>query len=72
MTDDNGKAIRPQYRVIEQRGTWALLYDQMAVGDAVRHEFRVQKLVHDIALYPGITLAEAKKRFTELVENDYE
>lgn len=72
ITDDNGQALRPQYRVIEQRGSWFLLYDQMQVGEAARHEFRIQKLRHDIALYPGITLAEAQKRFHEKVEADHE
>ena len=68
ITDDQGKALLPQYRVIEQDGNWMLLYDQMQVGEKVRHEFRIQKLRHDIALYPGISLAEAQKRFRERVE----
>lgn len=72
ITDDNGQALRPQYRVIEQKGNWVLLYDQMQVGDSVRHEFRIQKLRHDVALYPGITLAEAQKRFHEKVDADHE
>jgi hypothetical protein len=72
ITDDNGQALRPQFRVIEQKGNWYLLYDQIQLGEAVRHEFRIQKLRHDIALYPGIPLAEAKKRFQEKVESDYE
>lgn len=72
ITDDNGKPLRPQYRVIEQIGNWYLLYDQHQSGEAVRHEFRIQKLRHDIALYPGISLAEAQKRFRELVEADNE
>jgi len=70
ITDDHGQALRPQYQVIEQRGQWQLLYDQYQVGETVRHEFRIQKLQHDIALYPGITLAEAQKRFREKVESD--
>ena len=72
ITDDNGQALRPQYRVIEQIGNWHLLYDQLQSGDTVRHEFRIQKLRHDIALYPGISLAEAQKRFRERVEADNE
>ena len=72
ITDDHGQALRPQYRVIEQQGQWQLLYDQHQVGEAVRHEFRIQKMTHDIALYPGITLAEAQKRFREKVEADHE
>lgn len=72
ITDDHGKALLPQYQVIEQSGNWLLLYDQMQVGEKVRHEFRIQKLRHDVALYPGITLAEAQKRFRERVEADHE
>ena len=72
ITDDHGQALRPQYRVIEQHGQWQLLYDQHQVGETVRHEFRIQKMTHDIALYPGITLAEAQKRFREKVEADHE
>lgn len=72
ITDDHGKALLPQYQVIEQRGNWVLLYDQMQDGEKVRHEFRIQKLRHDVALYPGITLAEAQKRFRERVEADNE
>jgi hypothetical protein len=72
ITDDHGQAIRKQYTIIEQRGKWALLYDQHQIGNTVHHEFRIQKLQHDIALYPGITLAEAQKRFAEKVEADDE
>ena len=72
ITDDNGKAIRYQYRVIEQRGNWFLLYDQHQLGNTVVHEFRIQKLKHDILLFPGITLAEAQKIFAEKVEADNE
>ena len=72
ITDDHGKALLPQYRVIEQHGNWRLLYDQLQSGEAVRHEFRIQKLRHDVALYPGISLAEAQKRFRERVEADNE
>ena len=72
ITDDHGKALLPQYQVIEQSGNWLLLYDQMQDGEKVRHEFRIQKLRHDVALYPGITLAEAQKRFRERVEADNE
>ena len=72
ITDDHGKALLPQYQVIEQSGNWLLLYDQMQVGEKVRHEFRIQKLRHDVALYPGITLTEAQKRFRERVEADHE
>ena len=72
ITDDNGKALRPQYRVIEQRGNWILLYDQHQLGNTVPHEFRIQKLKHDIMLYTGISLAEATKRFHEKVEADHE
>ena len=72
ITDDHGKALLPQYQVIEQSGNWLLLYDQMQVGEKVRHEFRIQKLRHDVALYPGITLSEALKRFHEKVGADHE
>ena len=72
ITDDHGKALLPQYQVIEQRGNWVLLYDQMQVGEKVRHEFRIQKLRHDVALYPGTTLSEALKRFHEKVGADHE
>ena len=72
ITDDHGKATSPQYRVIERRGNWLLLFDIHVVGNLARHEFRIQKLRHDIALYPEITLEEAKKRFTEKVEADNE
>jgi hypothetical protein len=72
ITDDNGQATSPQYRVIERRGNWLLLFDIHVVGNLARHEFRIQKLRHDIALYPEITLEEAKKRFTEKVEADNE
>ena len=72
ITDDNGQAVQPQFRVIEQRGNWFLLYDQRVVGNVVFHEFRIQKLKHNILLYSGITLEEAKKRFAEKVEADHE
>ena len=72
ITDDHGQALRPQYRVIEKRGKWVLLYDQRQSGEVVRHEFGIQKLQHDIVLYPGITLTEAQKRFREKVEADNE
>jgi len=71
ITDDNGQAIKKQYRVIKQKHNWFLLYDSFLVGDDITHEFRIQKLVHDIALYPGISLKEALKRFDNLVDNDY-
>lgn len=72
ITDDYGEALLPQYRVIEQRGNWRLLYDQHVVGEKARHEFRIVKIPHDILLYPGISLEEAKRRFEEIIENDYE
>lgn len=72
LTDDNGKGLQPQYRVIEQHGRWQLVYDQHQIGNTVRHEFRILKLRHDIWLYPGISLIEAKKRFFEHVESDNE
>jgi hypothetical protein len=72
MTDDHGKAIQYQYRVIDRRGNWFLLYDQHQLGNAVVHEFRIQKLKHDILLFRGITLDEAQKRFAEKVEADNE
>ncbi len=72
LTDDHGKALHDQRRVIDQRGKWRLIYDQHQIGDTVHHEFRIQKLTHDIVLYPGITLDEAKKRFAEKVEADNE
>lgn len=72
ITDDNGQASRPQFRVIEQRGRWQLLYDQHQIGNTVRHEFRIVKLMHNIGIYPGISLAEAQKRFAEKVEADNE
>jgi len=72
ITDDHGKAIRCQLRVIEQRGKWFLLYDQFQLGNKVQHEFRIRKVNHDIALYPGITLAEAQKCFFEKVESDHD
>jgi hypothetical protein len=64
ITDD--QATTHQFRVIEQRGKWQLL------ADIAHHEFRIRKLAHDIVLYTGIPLAEAKKRFNEKVENDNE
>ena len=72
LTDDNGKGVQPQYRVIEQQGRWQLVYDQHQIGDTVRHEFRILKLRHDIWLYPDISLIEAQKRFRERVESDNE
>ena len=72
ITDKTGKALRPQYRVIKQIGNWYLLQDLHQSGEAVRHEFRIQKLRHDIELYPGISLAEAQKRFRDRVEADNE
>lgn len=72
ITDDHGQAIKPQYRVIKAIGKWRLLYDQICVGEAVRHEFRITKTTHDIALYPGISLEDAIKRFDEKVEADHE
>jgi hypothetical protein len=72
ITDDHGVATTRQFRVIEQRGRWQLLFDMHQIGNTVHHEFRIQKLRHDIALYPGITLDEAKKRFAEKVEADRE
>ena len=64
--------LATQFQVIERNGNWLLLYGQIQLGDEVRHEFRIQNLRHDIALYPGITLSEAKKRFQEKVEFEYE
>ncbi len=72
ITDDHGKALHDQRRIIEQRGKWRLIYDQHQIGNTVHHEFRIQKLTNDIVLYPGITLDEAKKRFAEKVEADNE
>jgi hypothetical protein len=72
ITDDHGKAIHDQRRVVEQKGNWKLIYDQHQIGNKVVHEFRIQKLRHDIVLYPGITLEEAKQRFSEKVEADNE
>ena len=72
ITDDHGKAIHDQRQVVEQRGNWRLIYDKHQIGNTVHHEFRIQKLRYDIALYPGISLAEAKKRFAEKVEADHE
>jgi hypothetical protein len=72
MTDDNGKGLQPQYRVIEQHGRWQLVYDLHQIGNTARHEFRILKLRHDIAIYPGISLIEAQKRFRERVESDNE
>ena len=72
ITDNYGKAIEYQYRVIEQRGNWFLLYDQHQLWNTVVHEFRIQKLKKIIAVFPGITLAEAQKIFKEKVEADNE
>lgn len=72
ITDDHGKAIHDQRRVVEQKGNWQLIYDQYQIGNKVVHEFRIQKLRHDIVLYPGITIEEAKQRFSEKVEADNE
>jgi len=72
ITDDHGQATQPQYRVIETRGNWQLLYDQHQIGNTVCHEFRIVKLRHNIILYRGITLEEALKRFDEKVEADHE
>jgi hypothetical protein len=72
ITDDHGQAIKPQFQVIKAVGNWRLLYDQLCVGEAVRHEFRITKTTHDIALYPGISLADAIKRFDEKVEAEHE
>ncbi len=72
ITDDFGNVLLPQYRVIESRNSWHLLYNQIQVGEKVHHEFRAVKIPHDIVLYPGITLEDAKRRFHELVDNDYE
>lgn len=68
ITDDYGVATTPQYRVLEQRGNWFLLYDQQVVGNKVVHEFRIQKLKHDIYLYPGISLQDAKRIFDQKIE----
>jgi hypothetical protein len=72
ITDDHGQAIKPQFQLIKAVGNWRLLYDQLCVGEAVRHEFRITKTTHDIALYPGISLADAIKRFDEKVEAEHE
>lgn len=72
ITDDHGQANLKQYRVIEQVGNWYLLYDQYQIGNHAHHEFRIQKLKHDIALYPGISLSEAQQRFREKVGEDNE
>lgn len=72
ITDDHGQANLKQYRVIEQVGNWCLLYDQHQIGNHVHHEFRIQKLKHDIALYPGVSLSEAQQRFREKVKEDHE
>lgn len=62
LTDEHN----PQYQVIERQGRWQLVYDKQ------HHQFRIQKLRHDICLYPGIELIQAQKRFCEHVENDNE
>ena len=72
ITDDNGQPTQRQYRVIEKRFNWYLLYDQHQLGNTVKHEFRIVQMPHNILLYPGISLAKAKKRFDEVVENDYD
>jgi hypothetical protein len=72
LTDDHGKALLPQYQVIEQHGRWQLVYNQHQIGNWMRHEFRILKLRHDIELYPDISLIEAQKRFRERVESDNE
>lgn len=71
-TDDHGIPIDPQFRVIERRGNWVLLFDISVAGNAVKHEFRIQKLKHDIAIYPGASLEEATKMFNEKVGADNE
>ena len=72
ITDDHGQANLKQYRVIEQVGNWYLLYVQHQCGNDVRHEFRIQKLKHDIVLYPGVSLEEAQQRFRKKVAEDHE
>jgi hypothetical protein len=57
----------PEMQVVESIGNWHLLYDQHVVGDTCVHEFRIQRITNDIALYPGITLEEAIRRFRERV-----
>jgi len=71
-TDDHGKPIESQFRVVEQRGNWVLLFDASITGNAVKHEFRIQKLKHDIAIYPGASLEQATKMFNEKVVADNE
>ena len=66
MTDDFGTPLNPQYRVIEKRGNWFLLYDQFQVGEKVRHEFRIVNIANDVLLYPGISLEGAMTRFDEI------
>ena len=66
VTNDHGKAGGNQYRVVASKGHWHLLYDSHVVGEAVISQFRVQKIVRDVAIYPGATLDYALERFNEL------
>lgn len=66
------KSAENQMRVIEQRGKWFLLYEQKVVDNKANHEFRIQKITHDIAIYSGATIEEAKARFFDKVSQDNE
>lgn len=72
ITDDHGKPLHDQRRIIKQDGKWRLLFDVQVLGDKAVSEFCIQKIEHDVFLYPGISLEEAIKRFDEKVRADNE
>lgn len=62
ISDDYGKPRIRQYRVIETYFDWMLLYDQ----HDDKHQFRIVREHNHIILYSGISLEEAKRRFSEI------
>lgn len=72
LTDDYGRSLCDQRRLVAERGKWRLLYDQHVLGNTAVHQFVIQKITHDVLLYPGITLQEAMQRFEEIVGADNE
>ena len=68
VTNEYGKATQKQYSVIKSIGKWHLVADIHVVGDTAIHEFRIQRILNDIQIYPGATLDYALKRFEEVVK----
>lgn len=70
VTNDHGAAKVKQYRVIKSVGKWHLVADIHVIGDTAVHEFRIQRITHDIQIYPGASLDYALGRFDEIAARE--